>query len=66
MRSAETDSNRITRPVNQTVSLTENSAIGIPTGAGLNFTFTGSYFVLNINNQTNKQETSLTLSKGST
>ena len=66
MRSAEIDSNRVTRPANQPMSLTENSAIGNPTGAGLNFTFTGGNFVFNINNQTNKKETSLTLSQGST
>ena len=65
MRSAEIDTNPVTRPVNQTLSLTENSVVGIPTGAGLNFTFTGGNFVFNINNQSNKQETSLTLSQGS-
>ena len=63
MRSAEIDTNPVTRPVNQTLSLTENSVVGIPTGAGLNFTFTGGNFVFNINSQSNKQETSLTLSQ---
>ena len=56
MRLAEIDSNRVTRPINQTMSLTENSVIGIPTGAGLNFTFRGGNFVFNVNNQTNKQK----------
>lgn len=54
-------------PVNQTVSLTENSIPGLPgvTANGINFTFTGGNFVFNINNQTNNKETSLTLSQGS-
>ena len=66
MKSTEIDNNRVTESVNQTLSsLTENSSAGIATGAGLNFAFTGGNFVFNINNQSNKQDTSLTLSQGS-
>ena len=65
IKPSETGINTVTRPVNQTLSLTENSVVGLPTGSGFNFTFTGGNFVFNINNQTNKHETSLNLSQGS-
>ena len=41
IKPSEIGINTVTRPVNQTLSLTENSVVGLPTGSGFNFTFVG-------------------------